>query len=287
MLIGAHVSTAGGLINAVSRGEEMECDGIQIFNQSPRMWRPTAYTDADYKAFRDAMAESRIRSVVIHGIYLINAGSSDKELAAKSLTSLTHGLSVGDAIGSDGVVLHPGHVKEEDTYEAKIKRIAKGCKQALKDTDECPLLLENATGRRAVGLKFEHLRDLIDLLDGDERVGVCIDSCHSLAAGYDVRTAEGLAATLDEFDSVVGLDRLKCVHLNDSKGDLGSHKDRHENLGDGFLTKAGCEAWLSEPRFEDLPVLMEIPGVDKNGPTLADVKLAKKLRKAGLKKRGK
>lgn len=285
MLIGAHVSTSGGLSKAIERGVERGCDAIQIFNQSPRMWRPTAYTDDDFAAFRKKMATSRIDSVVIHAIYLINPGSFDKELAAKSLTSLTHGLHVGDGIGSDGVVLHPGHVMAGHEYGETIKRIAKTIKQALRDTEECPLLLENAAGKKAIGMKFEHLRDLIDLLDGDPRVNVCVDSCHALAAGYEVDTNESLTAVVDEFDQIVGLDRLKCVHLNDSKGELGSHKDRHENLGDGELGKAGCAAWLSEPRFEDLPVLMEVPGQEGKGPGEADVKLAHKLRKQGLKSR--
>ncbi len=285
MLIGAHVSTAGGLDKAIERGEDMGCDAIQIFNQSPRMWRPTAYSAEDFARFREKMTDSRIESVVIHAIYLINPGSFDKELAQKSLVSLTHALSVGDGIASDGVVLHPGHVMEGHEYPETVKLVAKTIKQALKDTDECPLLLENATGKRAIGLKFEHLRDLIDLLDGDDRVGVCLDSCHSLAAGYDGRTNEALTETIDEFDEIVGLDRLKCIHLNDSKGEFGSHKDRHENLGEGELGKQGCAAWLSEPRFESLPVLMEIPGHDGKGPAAPDVKLAHKLRKQGLKSR--
>ncbi len=285
MLIGAHVSTSGGLNKAVERGEAIGCEAIQIFNQSPRMWRPTAYSDEDFAAFREAMAESPIESVVIHAIYLINPGSFDNELAKKSLTSLTHALNVGDGIASDGVVLHPGHVMAGHEYGETIKRVAKTIKQALKDTEECPLLLENAAGMKAIGVKFEHLRDLIDLLDGDPRVGVCVDSCHALAAGYDVADADSLAGVIDEFDSVVGLDRLRCTHLNDSKGELGSHKDRHDNLGEGFVTKAGCAAWLSEPRFEDLPVLMEVPGLEGKGPGKSDVKLARKLRAQGLKAR--
>ncbi|MFY9487317.1 MAG: deoxyribonuclease IV [Solirubrobacterales bacterium] len=287
MLIGAHVSTSGGLDKAIERGVEYGCSAIQIFNQSPRMWRPTSYSDADFESFRKAMDDSPIDAVVIHAIYLINPGSLDAELAKKSLESLSHALRVGDGIGSAGVVLHPGHVKEPDTYAKAIKRIAATVKKALKATDECRILLENAAGSKAVGGKFDHLRDLIDLLDGDPRVGICIDSCHSHAAGYDVRTFEGLTEVVDEIDSVVGLDRLHSIHLNDSRDEFGSHRDRHENLGDGFIGKTGMQAFLSEPRFEDLPVLMEIPGRDKNGPGAADVKLARKLREQGIKARAK
>lgn len=286
MLIGAHVSTSGGLSKAIERGEEFGCTAIQIFNQSPRMWRPTRYDDSDFAAFREAMADSPIDSVVIHAIYLINPGSTDAELAKKSLDSLTHALRVGDAIGSDGVVLHPGHVKDEP-YAKTIKRIARTVRKALVASDNCPVLLENAAGRKAVGCEFTQLRDLIDLLDGDPRVGVCIDSCHCHAAGYDVRSIGALAETVDQLDDAVGLDRLRALHLNDSRDEFGSHRDRHANLGDGLIGAEGMRAFLSEPRFESLPVLMEIPGTDKGGPGKKDVALAFKLREQGLKQRQK
>jgi deoxyribonuclease-4 len=232
------------------------------------------------------MADSDIDAVVIHAIYLINPGSLDDELLAKSLESLTHALRVGDEIGATGVVLHPGHFKDEP-YEDSVKRIAGTIKQALAATSDCKILLENAAGKRAIGQDFQHLRDLIDLLDGDDRVGVCIDSCHSHAAGYDVRTYDGVASVIDELDKVVGLDRLQAIHLNDSRDEFDSHRDRHENLGDGFIGKEGMQAFLSEPRFEKLPVLMEIPGKDKKGPAGDDVALAFKMREAGLKARSK
>jgi deoxyribonuclease-4 len=251
------------------------------------MWRPTKYTDENFQAFRDAIDETDIGSTVIHAIYLISPGSLDKELQVKSLAALTHALRVGDGIAADGVVLHPGHVKDGDEYGKVIKRIAATCKAALKDTDECKLLLENAAGARAVGAKFDHLADLIDLLDGDERVGVCIDSCHSHAAGYDVRSIEAVTETVDELDRAVGIDRVGALHLNDSRDEFESHRDRHANLGDGFIGADGIAAFLSEPRFEDLPVLMEVPGKEKSGPGAEDVKLAFKLREKGIKARAK
>lgn len=286
MLIGAHVSTSGGLPKAVERGVETGSTAIQIFNQSPRMWRPTKYSDDDFAAFRAAMADSPVDAVVIHAIYLINPGTFDDELHEKSLTALTHALRVGDGIGAAGVVLHPGPVMKGQEYAPTIKNIAKTCKQALKDSDECKLLLENAAGKNAVGSKFEHLADLIDLLGGDSRVGVCIDSCHSHAAGYDVRSVEAVTETVDELDSAVGLDRLGAIHLNDSRDEYGSHRDRHDNLGEGFIGKDGIGAFLSEPRFEGLPVLLEVPGSEKDGPSDVDVKTAWKLRAAGIKARG-
>jgi deoxyribonuclease IV len=285
MLIGAHVSTSGGLPNAVERGVETGSTAIQIFNQSPRMWRPTKYTDADFAAFRTAMDDSPVDAVVIHAIYLINPGTNDPEMQAKAGPALAHALRVGDGIGASGVVLHPGPVKKGDEYGPTIKRIAKFCKQALKETDECKLLLENAAGANAVGGRFDHLHDLIDLLGGDERVGVCIDSCHSHAAGYDVRTQAAVTETFDEIDKVIGIDRIGCIHLNDSRDEFGSHRDRHDNLGDGFIGATGLAAILSEPRLQHLPVLMEVPGKDKDGPSDVDVAIAFKLRELGLKTR--
>lgn len=287
MLIGAHVSTSGGLPKAVERGIETESTAIQIFNQSPRMWRPTKFTDEDFAAFRSAMDDSPVDAVVIHAIYLINPGTFDPELREKGLTALSHALRVGDAIGASGVVLHPGPVMKGQEYEPTIENVASLCKEALADSEECKLLLENAAGANAVGGKFEHLKDLLDLLGGDERVGICIDSCHSHAAGYDVRSIEAVTATFDELDRVVGLDRVGALHLNDSRDEFGSHRDRHDNLGDGFIGADGIGAFLSDPRLQDVPTLLEVPGHEKDGPSAADVKLALELRDKGLKARAK
>lgn len=285
MLIGAHVSTSGGLPKAVERGIDTESTAIQIFNQSPRMWRPTKYSDDDFAAFRAAMADSPVDSVVIHAIYLINPGTFDDELHEKSLTALTHALRVGDGIGADGVVLHPGPVMKGQEYEPTVKNIVKTCKAALAESSECKLLLENAAGKNAVGSKFEHLADLVEQLGGDDRVGVCIDSCHSHAAGYDVRSVEAVTETFDELDRVVGLDRVGCLHLNDSRDEFGSHRDRHDNLGEGFIGEDGIAAFLSDPRLQDVPALLEVPGASKDGPSSVDVQKAFSLREKGLKAR--
>ncbi len=285
MLIGAHVSTSGGLPKAVERGLQTESTAIQIFNQSPRMWRPTKYTEDDFAAFRSAMDESTIDSVVIHAIYLINPGTFDDEMHEKSLAALTHGLRVGDGIGADGVVLHPGPVMKGQEYEPTVKNIIKTCKAALAESESCKLLLENAAGKNAVGSKFEHLSDLVEGLGGDPRVGICIDSCHSHAAGYDVRSTEAVTETFDELDRIVGLDKVGALHLNDSRDEYGSHRDRHANLGDGFIGEDGIAAFLSEPRLQDVPALLEVPGEGKEGPSAVDVQKAFALREKGIKAR--
>jgi deoxyribonuclease-4 len=285
MLIGAHVSQAGGLSKAIERGTERGCRAIQIFNQSPRMWRPTAYDEDDFAAFRAAMEESPIDAVVIHAVYLINCASEDPEIRQKSLASLEQSLRVGDAIGAHAVVLHPGSALRGHVGEA-IQRAGEVFREALEATDRCPLHLEDTAGAGGtLGRSFEELSDLLDAAGGGKRLGVCLDSCHLLASGYDIRTPEGLSETLDRFDATVGLGRLGSLHLNDSQTPLGSNRDRHANIGEGELGEDGCAAFLSEPRFEDLPVLLETPGPDKRGPSAEEIALANELRERGLKAR--
>lgn len=282
MLIGAHVSQAGGLPKAVERGVEKGCRAIQIFNQSPRMWRPTRYGEDDFAAFRAAMDDSPVDAVMIHAVYLLNCASEDPEIRAKSLTSLTHSLRIGDAIGACCVVLHPGSALRGDVGEA-IERAGAIFREALAESERCPLHLENTAGAGGtLGRSFEELAALLDAAGGDGRLGVCLDSCHLLASGYDVRTADGLAETLDRFDAATGLDRLGSLHLNDSQTPLGSNRDRHANLGEGELGEEGCVAFLSEPRFDDLPVVLETPGPDKRGTSAEEVAFANELRARGL-----
>ena len=281
MLIGAHVSQAGGLPLAIERGGQRGCRAIQIFNQSPRMWRPTAYGQEDFEAFREAMSASPIEAVLIHAVYLLNCASDDQEIAEKSLTSLIQSLRVGDAIGASGVVLHPGSAKSGDVGEA-IARAGAVIREALVCTSECPLQLENTAGAGGtLGRSFDELAALLDAAGGDGRLGLCLDSCHLLASGYDIRTAPGLRDALDECDRLVGLDRLGSLHINDSAQPLGSNRDRHANLGDGELGERGCAVFLSEPRFEGLPCVLETPGPDGSGPTADEVALAGRLRKRG------
>ena len=282
MLIGAHVSPAGGLDKAVARGIEKGCEAIQIFNQSPRMWRPTAYGDDDFAAFREAMKPSPVKAVLIHAVYLLNCASEDAEIRDKSRASLIQSLRVGAGIGAAGVVLHPGSAKGGDVTAA-IKRAGKVIKEALSETERCPLHLEDTAGAGGtLGRSFEELAELLSAAGGGKRLGVCLDSCHLLASGYDIRTAGGLAETMDEFDRVVGIKRLGSLHLNDSQTPLGSNRDRHANIGTGELGERGCAAYLSEPRFEKLPLVIETQGPERQGPEPAEVKLCFALRKKGL-----
>jgi len=285
MLIGAHVSTAGGLVQAHARGVERGCDAIQVFNQSPRQWRPTRWKPDDVAEFLQLMKDGPIESATIHAVYLINPATKDREMRRKSADSLIHALRMGDEIRADGVVLHPGSTVGEPHDEA-LQRVGEMLRHALAESDGCRLLLENTAGAgNTLGRTFEELRDLIDLAGGDKRIGTCLDSCHMLASGFDITTADKLTEVIDDYKRVVGLRRLRCLHLNDSQAPLGSNRDRHAPPGDGELGPRGCAAFLSEPRFEKLPVLFEGPGVEGKAPATVDIQRMRELRRNGLRSR--
>jgi len=287
VLIGAHVSTGGGLPNAIERGKERGCESIQIFHQSPRMWRPTKYGEDDFAAFREAMDASPVEAVIIHAVYLINCATKDKELRKKSLTSLVHALRVGDGIGARGVVLHPGSQKT-DPLKPSLKRASKVIAAALKETDSCPLLIEQTAGHKGLLARdFDQTAELVELAGGGKRLGLCLDSCHLFVQGYNITDEAHLGAVLDEADEKVGIDRLGAVHVNDAAVPLGAHLDRHANIGKGEMGKRGLSAFLSEPRFEGLPATLETPGPEKKGSSKAEVTYAKRLRREGLKRRNK
>jgi deoxyribonuclease IV len=183
------------------------------------------------------------------------------------------------------VVLHPGSAKAGKVAPA-IKRAGKVIARALKESDTCPLHLENTDGAGGtLGRSFQELADLLDASGGSDRLGVCLDSCHLFASGYDIRTEEGLAEVLDDFDKTVGLRRLGSLHLNDSQTPLGSNRDRHANVGDGEIGRRGCSVFVSEPRFQDLPCVLETQGPQHTGPSEAEITLTRRLRTQGVRRR--
>jgi len=286
MLIGAHVSPAGGLPKAIERGLERGCRAIQIFNQSPRRWKPTAHSDEDALAFREAMAESPIDAVVIHAVYLVNCASDDADIREKSLTSLTHSLRVGSQIGARGVILHPGSAKTGEVDRA-IARAGETIRAALCESEGCPLHLENTAGAGGtLGRSIDELASLLAAAGASERLGLCLDSCHLLASGYDIRTPAGMDRLLQEVSAKIGSERLASLHLNDSQAPLGSNRDRHANIGAGELGEDGCAAFLGTPSFQGLPCLLETPGENRSGSSASEVALAVKLRERGIAERG-
>jgi deoxyribonuclease-4 len=281
MLIGAHVSPAGGLPKAIERGVQRGCRSIQIFNQSPRMWKPTAYREEDFAAFREAMRDSPIEAVLIHAVYLLNCASEDREIRRKTLRSLTHSLRVGQAIGA-AVVLHPGSAKQGHVGEA-IERAGKTIGQALADTEGSELHLENTAGAGGtLGRSFGELAALLEAAGGSDRLGVCLDSCHLLASGYDIRTPRGMASVLRQAKRELGAGRIRSLHLNDSQTPLGSNRDRHANVGTGELGEKGCAAFLSAPGLQRLPCVLETPGEKREGPSKREISFAGELQQRGL-----
>lgn len=282
MLIGAHVSPAGGLANAVSRGVERGCEAIQIFNQSPRMWKPTAYGEQDVDGFRRALADSEIEAVLIHTVYLVNCASEDAQIRAKSLASLTHSLRVGDALGARGVVLHAGSAKRGDVRRA-IKRAGQTIRRALAGSERCQLHLENTAGAGGtLGRSIEELAELLAAGGGGPRLGLCLDSCHLLASGYEIRTPAGMDALTRELSAKVGLERIRSLHLNDSQSALGSNRDRHANIGQGELGERGCAAFLGAPALQRMPCVLETPGEKRGGAKREEVELARRLHRRGV-----
>jgi deoxyribonuclease-4 len=286
MLIGAHVSPAGGPAKAVQRGADIGARSIQIFNQNPRAWKPTVYSDEQVAAYHEAIEASDVDALLIHAVYLLNPASEEQEFRDKTLASLTASLQAGDALGAVAVVLHPGSAKTGEVQPA-IERAGAVIKEALAESENCALHLENTAGAGGtLGRSFGELAALMEAAGGDERLGLCLDSCHLYASGYDIRTAEGLTHVLDDCVEVVGLERLGSLHLNDSQVGLGSNRDRHAAVGQGELGAKGCAVFLSEPRFDGLPLVLETPDPKTKTMTAAQMKETEKLRRRGVKARG-
>ena len=272
-------------MQAHERAVERGCEAMQVFNQSPRQWRPTRWKPDDVAEFLSLRKKSPVESVTIHAVYLINPATKDRDMRKKSADSLIHALRMGDEIKADGVVLHPGSTVGEPPEEA-LSRVGEMLKHALGESESCRLLLENTAGAgNTIGRSFEELRKLIDLAGGEKRIGVCLDSCHMYASGFDITTEDKLAAVMEDFKTTVGIRRLRCLHVNDSQTPLGSNRDRHAIPGEGEIGPKGCAAFLSEPRFEKLPALFEGPGTSGHAPDKVDVDIMKKLRARGLKAR--
>jgi deoxyribonuclease-4 len=289
MNIGAHVKGGGNMIPALEAGAAIGATSIQIFNQIPRQWRLMSYSDEAMTNFREANANHpTVNEVFCHAQYLINMGSPDKELLAKSIAALSQNITVGRAMGSAGVVVHTGSHMGEG-FEKQLKQVAQSYVKALdkakkspKGVADCPLLIENTAGAGGtIGRSFEEIGAIIDATDGDERIGVCIDTQHLWASGFDFSTVDGAHRLVAEIDKAIGLKRLKCFHLNDSIPMLGANRDRHANIDEGTIGAKGLAALMGHPAMRDLPMILEVPG-DGDGPRESDVKDALKAWKKGV-----
>ena len=280
MKIGAHVRTAGGVDMAVDRAEEMGAETIQVFSGAPQAWRRKNYSEEEVAAFKARLEATGIGPVFIHGLYLMNFATDNPELLKKSQEALILEMNSAALIGARGVIFHLGSHKGAG-YEARVGQVIDQCGQVLQATpDDVWLILENSAGMGgAVGSKFAEL-GRIARESGSDRVKVCLDTQHSFAAGYDVKTREGLDAAMAEFDKEIGLDRLAAVHANDSKIEFGGGKDRHENIGEGFIGRDGFANLLSHAALADVPFLLEVPGFEGDGPDKANLDILKELRAA-------
>jgi deoxyribonuclease IV len=282
VLLGAHVSSAGGISNAIDRAEEIGCDAVQVFTQSPRMWRPTAHTEEQVVRFRERREEVGIGSVTCHALYLVNLASPDRALHAKSVTALRATLETAAAIGAEAVVFHPGsHLGAG--LKSGLGRIVRALGGLLElTTDHLWLVVENSAGAGGtIGRSIDELAAIVDGLDGHPRVGVCLDSCHWWASGVDVTNAVALDAAVADLDARIGLDRLRCLHVNDAASALGSNVDRHASMGRGLMGSK-LSIFLAHPAFQSLPAVLETSAPGKHGIDAAEVEALRDLHRRGM-----
>jgi len=290
MNIGAHVRGGGKLIPSLEEGVDIGATSIQIFTQSPRMWKPSQYAPAILEAYREAQANHpSVTHTFCHATYLINLATPDKDLYEKSVDCLISNLSTGRGMASSGVVLHVGSHKDSG-FETALPQIAEAFKRALDSADsappgvkDCPILIENAAGTGGtVGRDLDEIAAMIEATGGDERIGLCIDTQHLWASGIDYSSTHGTNKLVHEIDMRIGLGRLRCFHLNDSKIELGGNRDRHANIDEGTIGTMGLAALVGHPDFRDLPLLLEVPGTGE-GPRWEDVIAARNVVVEGIK----
>ena len=283
MLFGAHVSAAGGISNAIDRIEAIGGNAVQVFTQSPRMWKPTQHSEEQLERFRARRREARIRYVSCHALYLVNLASRDKEIRSKSFDALQATMETAREIEADSVVFHVGsHLGYG--FDKAVKIVTPALRELLElTTEDLWLCLENAAGAGGtIGRSIDELAVLCDELDGHPRLGVCLDSCHWWASGVDVTDAETLDEALADLDSRLGLEHLRVLHVNDSKTPLGSNRDRHDVVARGLLG-SGLATFLGHPAFRELPVVLETWPED--GLSSADIDLLRKLHRRGRRRK--
>jgi deoxyribonuclease IV len=273
MRIGAHMSVSGGVSNAVERAVVHGCEALQIFVKNAAQWRGKPLDADDVRRFRTRIEETGITPVVSHASYLINLATTAPGLREQSIAAFVDELDRAETLGLLGVVIHPGTCTA-GTEEDGLRLIAEALAQAFaaRKRQQTMVLLEHTAGQgRTLGYRFEHLRDIIEHLNGAARVGVCLDTCHLTASGYDIVTDGGYTETFATFDRLIGLERLRVFHGNDSKKPCGSRVDRHEHIGDGCLGLDPFRRLVNDPRFRELPILIETAKTETRGKSGAIV----------------
>jgi deoxyribonuclease IV len=264
MRLGAHMSISGGVEKAVVRGQEVGCEAIQIFTKNSNQWKAKPLTNTEVKAFREACEAAGIGPVIAHSAYLINLAAPDEALYEKSIQASLDELQRCEALDIRSLVIHPGaHLGTGE--EQGLERIAAAIDRIHRELPklQAALTLEVTAGQGTVlASKFEHFAAILEQVDEPERLGFCLDTCHLLAAGYDFRTRQGYDQMMQAWDDLVGIERIRAVHLNDSKKDLGSRVDRHEHIGEGYIGTQGFAWLLNDPRLAHLPMVLETPKED-------------------------
>jgi deoxyribonuclease IV len=277
--LGAHMSISGGIHLAPGRGVDVGCGVIQVFTQNSNQWRGKQVSDSDAALFREKWLESGIHEIVSHDIYLVNLASAPGEVREKSLVAFREEMERCARLGITRIVMHPGaHLGEGE--EVGIKRICDAFNRLIEQVPEYAgkILLEATAGQGSnVGYRFEHLRSIIDGSSFPDRFAVCYDTCHTFAAGYDITTPEGYKKTFDEFDRIIGLDRLLCFHVNDSKKGINSRVDRHEHIGQGTMGLEGFRLLVNDPRFARVPKILETPKGDNDEMDAINLKTLRDL----------
>jgi deoxyribonuclease-4 len=276
---GAHMSIAGGIYLAPERGVKVGCGVIQVFTQNSNQWRGKPVSDSDALLFREKWCESGLQEIVSHDIYLVNLASAPGEIREKSLAAFREEMERCSRLGITKIIMHPGaHLG--DGEETGIKRICEAFNQLFEQVPEYTgkVLLEATAGQGSnLGYRFEHLRAIIDGAAFPDRFAVCYDTCHTFAAGYDITTPEGYKKTFAKFDRIIGLDRLQCFHMNDSKKGLNSRVDRHEHIGLGAMGLEGFRLLVNDPRFTNIPKILETPKGDNDEMDAVNLKALRNL----------
>ena len=274
--LGGHVSTSGGLQNAIQNTLNIGSNAIQIFAGSPRMWARSLYSPKDATNFRQLSRVHDLRPIYIHALYLTNLASDNPEMLAKSITALTIDMKNSASIGGAGVVLHIGSHQGRG-WEHDKAQVISAIKEVLDTTPkESILLLENSAGQQGKIGSLPELKDILDAIP-NPRLRVCLDTAHAFEAGYNFTTPEGLEMWISEIEKTIGLDKIELFHLNDSKTPLGSGRDNHQNIGDGFIGNDGLKNLINHPKFAHLPLILEVPGLEGMGPDKANIDRVKAL----------
>lgn len=271
------MSSSGGIDTAIDRIAAIGGDCVQVFTQSPRMWRPTSHAPEAIEAFHAKRAEHGIGGVVCHALYLCNLAAPDTTIYEKSVSTLRTTVDAACAIGADAVIFHVGsHLGAG--FEAGLDRTCRALAQVLERCEgDTWLLMENSAGAGGtIGRSLEELHRLLDRLDGHPRLGLCLDSCHLYVSGFDVTDPRAVDALVGELDERVGLDRLRALHVNDAAAPLGSNRDRHANILEGEMGE-GLGAFLAHPAFQELACYLEVPGQDKRGPDADEIRKLRDL----------